>query len=238
MGSRRPRQIGLIDSSPLRRIDPRTKILISLAASFVVMMPFERLVVFLGIYALFLLWARLFIPVIRQIWRIKWLLILLFVVDWWLINLDHAILVCTRLMLLTGTFTLFFSTTTTHELSLGLARLRVPYRYAFSLGLAFQSIGLLEDEWIAVKEAQRSRGAIRRVPTFKRFVTQISDFIALTVPAIVLTTKRAWTITESAYVRGFDSPKRNSYYVLSPGWLDYLLVLGTIIVVVSLVWRW
>jgi len=238
MRSDRNRQISLVDHSPLRSIDPRTKMFISLAASFVVMMPLGKLPIFLGLYALFLLWAQLFKPVIRQVWRIKWLLIILFALDWWLISLDHGILVCTRLVLLTGTFTLFFSTTTAHELSLALERLRVPYRYAFSLSLAFQSIGLLEDEWRAVQEAQRSRGAIREASSIKRFIAQLRDLVALTVPAIVLTTKRAWMITESAYARGFDSPKRKSFYVLNPSRLDYILVLGTVFTVVLLVWSW
>jgi len=136
----------LVEDSPLRKVDPRTKLFISLAVSLVVMMPLERLAIFLGMYILFLLWARLLLPAAQQVWRLKWVLLLLFAFDWWLIGLDHAVLICTRLVLITGIFALFFSTTITRELGLALEKLRVPYRYAFSLSLAFQSLGLLDDE--------------------------------------------------------------------------------------------
>jgi energy-coupling factor transporter transmembrane protein EcfT len=234
----RSRQLVLLEESPLRRVDPRTKLFISLAISLVVMMPLERLAIFVGIYTLFLLWTRLLVPAVQQIWRIKWLLLILFIFDWWLIDLDHAVIICTRLILLTGVFALFFSTTTTRELGLALEKLRIPYRYAFSLGLAFQSLGLLDDEWRAIQEAQCSRGAIPAISSWRRLLAQASDLISLTVPAIVMTTKRAWTITEAAYTRGFDSPHRSSYHVLSFSWVDTVLVIGTVAVIVLLYWRW
>ena len=234
----RARQLVLIEASPLRRVDPRTKLFISLAVSFVVMMPLERLAIFLGIYVLFLFWARLLMPAAEQIWRLKWLLLLLFVFDWWLISFEHAVTICARLILLAGVFALFFSTTTTRELGLALEKLRVPYRYAFSLSLAFQSLGLLDDEWRAIREAQSSRGAMPELSSFRRLLAQVSDLISLTVPAIVLTTKRAWAITEAAYARGFDSPYRTSYHTLTFSWVDYVLMAGTLLLIVLLYWRW
>jgi len=234
----RSRQITLVEGSPLRRVDPRSKLFISTAISLVVMMPLERLAIFIVFYVLFLLWARLLPPAARQVWRIKWVLIILFALDWWLIGLAHAITIFARLILLTGVFALFFSTTTTRELELALEKLRVPYRYAFSLGLAFQSLGLLDDEWRAIREAQSARGALKELSTFRQLLAQISDLVSLTVPAIVLTTKRAWAITEAAYARGFDSPHRTSYHTLAFSWLDFILVAGTVIVIALLYWRW
>ncbi len=234
----RARQLVLLEKSPLRRADPRTKLFISVAVSLVVMMPLERLAIFVGVYAMFLLWTRLLIPAARQVWRIKWVLLILFVFDWWLIDLDHAVIVCTRLILLAGVFALFFSTTTTRELGLALEKLRVPYRYAFSLSLAFQSLGLLEDEWRVILEAQSARGAVPEMSSWRRFISQAGDLISLTVPAIVLTTKRAWAITEAAYARGFDSPNRSSYHTLTFSRLDVVLMIGTVALIFSLYWRW
>jgi energy-coupling factor transporter transmembrane protein EcfT len=234
----RSRQLALVNDSPLRKADPRTKLFISLAISLVVMMSLERLVIFLGLYVLFLFWARLFLPSIQHVWRLKWLLLILFFFDWWLIGLGHAVLICTRLILLTGVFALFFSTTTTRELGLALEKLRVPYRYAFSLSLAFQSLGLMDDEWRAIHEAQSSRGAIPDSSSFWRFVSHVSNLISLTVPAIVLTTKRAWAITEASYARGFDSPHRISYHTLVFSRLDAVLMAGTTVLIVLLYWRW
>ncbi|MGD8402731.1 MAG: energy-coupling factor transporter transmembrane component T [Anaerolineales bacterium] len=234
----RSQQMALIEESPLRRADPRTKLFISVVISLVVMMPLERLAIFLGIYALFLIWGRLLVPAAQQIWRLKWVLILLFAFDWWLISLDHALLICTRLVLISGIFALFFSTTTNRELGLALEKLRVPYRYAFSLGLAFQSLGLLDDEWRAIREAQSSRGAMPELSSFRRILSQASNLISLTVPAIVLTTKRAWAITEAAYARGFDSPHRTSFYTLTFSLFDFILMAGTVAVIILLYWRY
>ncbi len=234
----RARQLVLVEDSPLRKVDPRTKLFISVAISLVVMMPLDRLVIFLGVYAFFLMWARLLMPDIQQLWRLKWVLLILFAFDWWLISLDHAMIICARLVLLTGVFALFFSTTTTRELGLALEKLRVPYRYAFSLSLAFQSLGLLDDEWRAIREAQSSRGAKLETSSFWRFASQVGDLVSLTVPAIVLTTKRAWAITEAAYARGFDSPRRASYHTLAFSRLDAVLMAGTVVLVILFYWRW
>ena len=233
----RSRQLALVEDSPLRKADPRTKLFISVAVSMVVMMPLEQLAIFLGVYALFLLWGRLLIPAARQIWRLKWVLVILFAFDWWLISLVHAVTICTRLILLAGVFALFFATTNIRELGLALEKLHVPYRYAFSLGLAFQSLGLLDDEWRAIREAQSSRGAMPQLSSFRRILVQVGDLISLTVPAIVLTTKRAWAITEAAYARGFDSPHRTSFRTLTFSRFDVVLMVGTIALIILLSWR-
>ena len=61
------------------------------------------------------------------------------------------------------------------------------------------------------------------------------DLVALAVPAVVLTTKRAWAMTEAAYARGFDSPHRRPYRQLAMGWLDWLLLAGAVAVAAILV---
>jgi energy-coupling factor transporter transmembrane protein EcfT len=61
--------------------------------------------------------------------------------------------------------------------------------------------------------------------------------VSLTVPAIVLTTKRAWAITEAAYARGFDSPHRTSYHTLKFSRLDGFLMVGTVALMIILYWR-
>jgi len=236
--SGRVRKLALVESSPLRRADPRTKLALSLCTSLAVMLPLEKLVAFMGLYVLLLLWARLLSAAAQQIWRLKWVLVVLFLVDWLVVGLDLAVIVTLRLVLLAGAFALFFATTTPGELRLALEWLRVPYRYAFSVSVAFQSVGLLDDEWRAIREAQRARGAWLPQSRWRAFIARLGDLVALAVPAIVLTTKRAWAMTEAAYARGFDSPRRLPYRQLAMGWLDWVLLAGTAAVVaVLLLWR-
>ena len=232
------RNLMLREDSPLRRVDPRTKLALSLCASLAVMLSLEKLAVFMVLYALLLLWARLLPEAARQVWRLKWVLLVLFVVDWIFVSLDLAVIITLRLILLAGAFALFFATTTPAELRLALEWLRVPYRYAFSLSLAFQSVGLLDDEWRSIREAQQARGAWTPPAGWRDLLDRLRDLVALAVPAVVLTTKRAWAMTEAAYARGFDSPHRRPYRQLVLGWLDWLLLAGTLAVAAILIlWR-
>jgi energy-coupling factor transport system permease protein len=232
------RNLALVEHSPLRRVDPRTKLALSLCASLAVMLSLEKLAIFMVLYVLLLLWARLLPEAARQVWRLKWVLIVLFAVDWIFVSLDLAVIITLRLILLAGAFALFFATTTPSELRLALEWLRVPYRYAFSIGLAFQSVGMLDDEWRAIREAQRARGAWSQPTGWRDVTARVRDLVSLAVPAVVLTTKRAWAMTEAAYARGFDSPKRRSFRTLALGWLDWLLLAGTLAAAAFLIcWR-
>lgn len=237
---RRSLQPGLVDHSPLRRVDPRVKLALALGASLAVMLPVARLAAFLLVYTAFLGYARLLPLAARQVWRLRWLLLILFGLDWWLVGPDLAVAVTLRLALLAGVFSLLTATTTPRELGLALEALRLPYRYAFSLSLAFQSLGLLEEEWRAILEAQRSRGldfSTRGVRTLRAALSQAGRLTALTVPAIVLTTRRAWAITEAAYGRGFDSPHRRPYRRLALSRADWLYLLAAALVIGVFFWR-
>jgi energy-coupling factor transporter transmembrane protein EcfT len=115
--------------------------------------------------------------------------------------------------------------------------MRIPYRYAFSISLAFQSIGLLDDEWRNIRDAQRARRAYSlKWSGWRNLVAQVQDLISLTVPAIVLATKRAWATTEAAYARGFDTPHRRPYRQLVMKSTDWLFLLAIIMVSLGLFW--
>lgn len=223
LGTRRAGRLQFASASPFRRIDPRTKLFLSLWASLAIMFPLPGLVVCIVLYALLLAWGRLLSKAARQIWRLKWVLLVLFCLDWWFVSLELSVSVVLRLVFLAGAFTFFFSTTTTSELRLALEWLRVPYRYAFSISLAFQSLGYLEDQWKLILDAQHVRGAWSRDGEELSVLQRVRSMIALTVPAIVLTTRRAWAVTEAAYARGFDSPHYRPYCQLRMGRHDIIL---------------
>ncbi len=220
----------LVPQSPLRHIDPRAKLALSILSSLAVMMPLERLITFMVIYFLFLVWSRLLTQTLTQVWRLKYLLVILFIVDFLIVDINLAVIVTLRIILLAGVFTLFVSTTTADELRLALERLGVPFRFAFSLSMSFQSIELLQQEWRSIHEAQMARGiwSIKKLG-LRSVAAQFKDLIALTVPAIVLTTRRAWAITEAACARGFDSPHRKPYRAISMLWKDWFIMSGALI---------
>jgi energy-coupling factor transport system permease protein len=234
-----------VDESPLCQIDPRVKLLLSLGASLAVIFSLPTLLVFMGIYLGLMGWAKLLPAIVGQIWRIRWILLFLFALNLWLIDWTFAVLVLLRLLLLTGTFTIFFATTTIGELRLTLEWLRIPYQYAFGLSLAFQSITLLEHEWRTIREAQQVRG-VRVLQAgsgwrafFANLLPNLREMVALIIPAIVLTTQRAWSITEAAYARGFDAPHRRPYYSLTMRRNDWLMLAAIGVTTMLLVcWEW
>lgn len=233
----RVQEIVLRQDSPLRAFDPRTKLVISLSASIAVMNSLDRLAIYFCFYLLFTAWARLIPEMAKQIWRLKWVLLIIFLVDWWVVSLELGLIIVLRLTLLAGVFSLFFSTTTANELALALEHLHIPYRYAFSIKMAFQSVSLIQEEWNAIREAQFSRGLQLKFKGFRELYNKIGELVAYTVPAIVLTTRRAWALTEAAYARGFDSPKRISYYFLKMQLKDWLMICFFILVDILLFWR-
>lgn len=240
MKRRRDRTLApaIVEESPLRRVDPRAKLALGLCASLGVMLSLQRLLLFLGFALLFLAWARLLPAAARQVWRLKWVLLFLFIGDWLLVGLDLAILITLRLALLAAVMVLFFATTTSREFGLALEALRLPYRYAFSLSLTFTSLEILREEWLAIQEAQRARGIQPPGGSLKRLVQNVRDFIAFTVPAVVLTTRRAWALTEAAYARGFDSPLRKPFQALQFTTRDGLLLLSAFSITIFLfLWR-
>jgi energy-coupling factor transport system permease protein len=158
----------------------------------------------------------------------RWLMAALFVMDWLLVSPTLAVTIVLRLALLAGTFTLFFATTTVSELRLALEWMGIPPRYVFSVTLAFQSMGELDEQWRNVVEAQQARGAWS-TGNWRRPLERLYDMLALTVPAVVLTAKRAWAVTEAAYARGFESPHRRPYGRLNFGGLDVWLLLGVLV---------
>lgn len=228
----------IVENSPLRRVDPRAKLALGLCASLAVMLPLQRLLIFLGLTLLFLAWARLLPSAARQVWRLKWVLLFLFLGDWLLVGIDLAVLITLRLALLAAVMVLFFATTTSREFGLALEALRLPYRYAFSLSLAFTTLELLSEGWTAIQEAQQARGIQPPGGSLKRLLQNLRQFIAFTVPAVVLTTRRAWALTESAYARGFDSPLRKPFVTLNFTIRDsVVLIVAFSIIIFLFFWR-
>ena len=228
------RLVRLVDDSPLRQIDPRVKLELGTLTALAVMLPLERLAIFWVVFALAMLPVKLAGEMWHQIRRIAWILAVLFILDWLVVGLELAVLITLRFSLVVSAFVIFFATTRPEEFRLALERLGLPYRYAFSLSLAFLSIPMMSEEWQAIREAQRSRGAWEPKRGLQQVGEWLNDLMALGVPAIVLTVKRAWTFTEAAYARGFDSPHRKPYQQLMMRPVDWVLSVGALIVIMMM----
>ena len=227
------RLTAVVEDSFLRRVDPRTKIALALAVSAVVALPFRSLALVAACFTGCLVAAQVAQPAATQLWRARLWFVVLFLLDWFFVGVEFAALITLRLALLTSSFILVFATTTPDELRLAGERLGLPPRLAFAFATAFRSLGLIEREWRGIVEAQQARGIPAGEAVAPRWRLRREDLTraaALVVPAIVLATQRAWSISEAAAARGFESPRRCSYYVLRLRAVDHALLAATALV--------
>lgn len=220
---------GLVEESFLRRTDPRTKVLLALLVSGAVMLPLAPLAAFATAFGVLVAVAGLGARAWAALWRIRWLLLVLFALDWAFVGPELAVLVTLRLVLLVTAFQLVLATTRPEELGEALERLGMPERIAFSLSVAQRSLGDFESEWRRILEAQQARGIVfvvageTRMQRLRRWWRQS---LGLVVPAIVLATQRAWAVHEAAAARGLGSaPATREPAPLAPG--DWLLLAGS-----------
>jgi energy-coupling factor transport system permease protein len=228
----RKRFVAMVVASPLGRVDPRAKLLLATVIACCVMLPLEKLSVFWLLFMVFISMVGLAGAVLLRIRRIAFIIVILFFIDWFVVDVQFAVLITLRLTLLVSSFVIFFSTTRPEEFRLALESLRLPYRYAFSLSLSLFSVTAIYEEWRAIREAQRSRGAWEEGKGLRKIGRMVGGVVALVVPAVVLTVKRAWLLTESAHTRGFDSPRRCSCRRLIMKPIDWTVLLVTLSITV------
>lgn len=227
-------QSELPSDSFLRRVDPRTKLFLCAATSAAVMLPLAHLAAVMAGYLLLILAARIERQVLAQLRRAAVLLTLLFLADWLWIGFGFAVLIAARLILLIIGFSLFFATTTPDELQAALEQMRVPARLAFAFATAYRFLHLLNFEWREIIEAQQARGIVVPAPSWRAPRQSLATAMAVIVPAVVLATQRAWSITEAAAARGFESPSRRSSRHLRFSRIDHLLLTAAVAAIACL----
>jgi len=200
----------LVEHSFLRRVDARTKLVLSLAVSMVVALPLTSVALFVSVYGALVVAAGLTAPALRTMRRLRVVLGLLFLLDWYWAGVPFAVLITLRLVVLSVAFTLLIATTTRDEMRTALEQLGLPRRVAFAFATAVAALGLLEAEWRGILEAQRARGlTLEAAPggSWRHSFRFAHSLVPFVVPAVVLTTQRAWALTETAAMRGVEAPR-------------------------------
>nr|WP_042185115.1 energy-coupling factor transporter transmembrane component T [Kibdelosporangium sp. MJ126-NF4]CEL16531.1 Transmembrane component BioN of energizing module of biotin ECF transporter [Kibdelosporangium sp. MJ126-NF4]CTQ90484.1 Transmembrane component BioN of energizing module of biotin ECF transporter [Kibdelosporangium sp. MJ126-NF4] len=121
----------------------------------------------------------------------------LFAVQWWLVSLDAAWLVCLRLVAAVGVANLFTATTRVDDVISAIERAATPLRrfgvrpdrLGLLAGLTVQAVSTLSLIAAQVREAAKARGADRSV-------------IAFAVPFLVRTLRHADDLGEALAARG------------------------------------
>ncbi|MBF0429874.1 MAG: energy-coupling factor transporter transmembrane protein EcfT [Fibrobacteria bacterium] len=192
----------------LSALDPRVKLLVSGSVLACLFLPFIHL--FFLLVALYLLLAAgdARVRVHKALQKLALPLVLLFLIDWLLLDFSYACLITLRIFTLTLAFQLFTGFTRTSSLFRLMRWLYLPRKAAFSLTMGLQYTQHLGREWRHILEAQRLRGLPPRL-NFKdprQWNESLRSVIPMAVPVFVLTVRRAWQLSEAAWLRGIDSP--------------------------------
>lgn len=195
--------------SALHRLPPGIKI-VALAATGTLLFFFPRLeFAVAALLAMVLFYPLARIPLrtmLRQLKPLLWVLLLLFAVQWWMVNWQSGLLVVVRLaalMLMAALVTLTTRTSATIEaLERGLFWLRYlrinPAKISLALALVLRFIPVLAAITLEVREAQKARGLDNSI-------------LAVAVPVVVRTLKMADDIAAALEARAYDpQPQRKT----------------------------
>lgn len=213
-------------SSPIHRLDPRTKFVISCVV-FTIAVLFTALTPLMVLFLLqipIILTAR----VVRQ-WleSLKGALMLgsmIFIMNLLVrYTLIYSIAMSFRFLTLVASFSWFFLTTSPDDLGLALERSKVPYELCFAFTTAVRFVPVLADEAQTIIDAQRSRGLeLDKGNLLKR----IRNYMPILIPLIVSAIRRSLELAEAMESRAFGSEvKRTSLYVLEMQASDYMLII-------------
>jgi len=118
---------------------------------------------------------------------------------------------------------LLTQTTPMPRLLAGLAKLKLPYKICFTLGMAFRLIPLVGSVYKDITEAQALRGHdVSEMKIIKRI---FKGFIPLFVPLTLTLLRRSGDLDVAIESRGFGAPVERSFLVdISLTWRDWLFL--------------
>lgn len=211
-------------------LDPRTKLLLSLFYVTLVL-ALEQMAWLLAtwgglLFFIFLMrkgraylsWLRLLLPMIVFLWAVVW----------WLVDLPTAVVSVLRLLAIASTFFPFFSTTAPEDLGNSLVQTGVPYTFAFLLSASLQFAPVISRKAKNITEAQRSRG-IPLEPGWRA----LRNYPALFGPLIIQAFQLGDELAEAMEVRGFGHEGRTFWKVYRLRLADWLaLMIGLLALIV------
>jgi len=232
--------------SPLHRMDPRVKFLMT-------MVIFALAIAFFDLIPLAVIFV-LQIPIVAygRIWK-EWLQSLkggaVLAVIIFATNLlsfyffqgmhltgdmvEYSLSLTLRFLCLITSFSLFFLTTSPDKLSLALEKAHIPYEFNFAFITAIRFVPVLADEAQTIMDAQRSRGLELDKGGF---LSRIQKYIPVLLPLIINSIRRSLELAEAMESRAFGATKdRTNLYELKMSSNDYIaliLIIAAVIIAI------
>ena len=247
----------LNDRSLLGRCHPASRIVV-LAGACLPPLIVNEVVPAATILALYLT-ASLAFSSLRNIWRVRWLIVAFLGVTAFMWPLFHrtsdpslfqygpfrlscgsllfALTMGLRMVSLLVAGVAFLSAIRIEEISFGLQKLGMPFRAAFAFSLAFRLTPLFMTGASQIVTAQKVRGldlgAVGLLPRLK-------GYIAILAPVLISALRRADGLALALESKGFGrSDSRTSFREYHTSWRDILMLAIVVVVVLcTAFWRW
>ena len=183
-------------SNVIYDLDPRTKILILLTYSILSLL-FNNFFILTALYitlVLFFILAKDFMKLLSYNKSLSFMIFFIFLLNIFYFNMDSAIAMIIRVLIMMDSFLLFFTTIHPDELAQSVYKMKIPYKYALGISLAARFVPNLTSEARNIREAQMSRGI-----DFQKgkFLYKIKKYIPLLIPLYISAIRKAHFIAES-----------------------------------------
>jgi len=217
----------------VHRLDPRTKMFL-LLGTFVLAFVFLDPLYLVGVMALVLLFGYLAesLANLRRIWFILVAIAIVSTVLWALFGsgqtplflfvereaLLYGIAIALRIDITVVAGMIFLSVTRNEEIATGLARLGIPYRFAFAVSTALRLVPTIAATGATIGQAQRSRGLDLESGNV---LERIRKHVPLLVPVFISTIRSTNVFSMALESKGFGAGSKRTFFLrISFGWRD------------------
>jgi energy-coupling factor transport system permease protein len=138
-------------------------------------------------------------------------------------GLIFGISVCLKIISVILMIPLLTMTTTLPKFMAGLAKLKLPYKFIFTFGVAMRLVPLVMSTYFDILAAQRLRGHdLSEMNYFKRLV---KGYVPLFVPLVLTLLRRTSDMDIAIESRGFGAPVQRTYLEdITPRPLDFVAI--------------
>ena len=217
----------------VHRLDPRMKMVL-LLGTFVLAFVFLDPLYLAGVMALVLLFGYLAESLVnlRRIWFILVTIAIVSTVLWAFFGsgqtplflfverepLLYGIAVALRIDITVVAGMIFLSVTRNEEIATGLARLGIPYRFAFAVSTALRLVPTIAATGSTIGQAQRSRGLDLESGNV---LERIRNYVPLLVPVFISTIRSTNVFSMALESKGFGAGHKRTFFLrISFGWRD------------------
>ena len=222
-------------SSPIHNLDPRIKFIyvITIFISAIIFPQMLPLIILFLIQLPFVFLARVQKQWVRSLRGATFIAGFIFIINILttyfyndlslsLTNVESALAMTTRFIVLVGSFSIFFLTTSPDHLGIAFEQSRMPYEFAFAFTTAVRFVPVLAEEAQTIMDAQKARGLeLEKGNLLKR----IRNYIPILIPLIVSAIRRSLELAEAMESRAWGAiKKRTNLYLLKLHKGDYILI--------------